>query len=294
MMRHWHTPMGLFACVALVAPTVFILWSFREMPVQDGVIPILSSEARAQLLTYHQRCSRQADCEQPLGCFFDGRHGKYCTDSACMTDLQCLEGQRCSTLSTTNGKAEVRLCAPIGPRQEGEHCLKLPLNREASCTADLQCAGTWGYGYCARPCTPGVPGTCAKGFFCADVKPEPSCLPTCEARGCPQGQTCVPFEEGTSICAEVYGTNCVETPCSDGRKCDARPDSRFPGKVWMECVVRCSPANPTCAEGQVCDRYHCVQACDPNGPNPCTEGYHCDRLRKDWPWSCQPDSWPDR
>ena len=294
MMRRWHTPMGLFACVALIAPTVLILWSFREVPVQDGVIPILSNEARAQLLTYHQRCSKQADCEQPLGCFFDGRHGKYCTDSACMTDLQCLEGQRCSTLPILKGGPQVRLCAPIGPRQEGEHCLKLPLNRVSACTADLQCVGSTGFGYCAHPCTPGVPGTCAEGFFCADLKPEPACLPTCEARGCPQGQTCIPSVEGASICAAVYGTNCVETPCPDGQKCELLPDSRFPGKAWLECVVRCSPTKLTCAEGLVCDRYHCVQACDPNGPNPCAEGYHCDRVGKDWPWSCQPDSWPDR
>ncbi|MBE4750176.1 hypothetical protein G4177_18590 [Corallococcus sp. ZKHCc1 1396] len=198
-------------------------------------------------------------------------------------------------MSTFHGGPRFRLCAPTGPRQEGELCLDLPRDRTSSCAGELQCAGINGLGYCARSCAPGEPGTCPDGFFCADVQPGPSCLPTCEAGGCPQGQQCIPFIDGASLCASVvYGTNCLKTPCPDGRKCQVDPSTRFPGKVWMECVVRCSDANPTCAEGQVCDRYHCLQACDPNGPNPCAEGYHCDRRGKDLPWSCQPDSWPVR
>ncbi|WP_244227411.1 hypothetical protein [Corallococcus aberystwythensis] len=67
--------------------------------------------------------------------------------------------------------------------------------------------------------------------------------------------------------------------------------SEFPGKVWAECIQRCSDTNPTCGEGQVCDGYRCLQACDPNGPNPCAEGFHCDRRTQKLPWSCQPDYW---
>ncbi|RKH60733.1 hypothetical protein D7W81_25025 [Corallococcus aberystwythensis] len=183
----------------------------------------------------------------------------------------------------------VRLCALVGPRQEGERCLETPFDAISACTAEFECMGR--DGYCARACTPGQPGTCSEGFFCADVKPKASCLPTCEKRGCPQGERCIPFAEGTSICASIYGPNCLDTPCPDGRKCEVISHSEFPGKVWAECIQRCSDTNPTCGEGQVCDGYRCLQACDPNGPNPCAEGFHCDRRTQKLPWSCQPDYW---
>lgn len=299
MTRPWQALVSLLGCLALITPLLFVLGRLREsdtleVPGQARLIPILGIEDHTRLLTYHRYCSKQSDCEHPLGCYFDIRHGHYCTDSNCMTDVQCPEGQRCSTLTTILGGPRVKLCAPIGPRQEGEHCWDLPRNPLAACTADLRCSGEGGF--CARDCTLNEPDACPEGFFCADVKPEPSCLPTCETRGCPDGQQCIPSEEGASTCAKIYGPNCLETPCPKGRKCEVFPDARFPGKVWAECIERCSDKspNPTCAEGQVCDRYHCLQACDPNGPNPCAEGYHCDRRKETLPWSCQPDSWPDR
>ncbi|RYZ39730.1 MAG: hypothetical protein EOO72_08985, partial [Myxococcaceae bacterium] len=251
MTPRWHALLSLFACLALVAPTLFVFRNVREARAasvvsEDGVLPVLSAEVRAQLPTYRRSCLRRTDCDPPLACFFDTRHGNYCTDSACIADSQCGEGQTCRTLTTPREGPRVRLCAPIGPRIEGQHCLNLTRDRISSCTADLQCVGMSGFSVCARTCVPGEPGTCPDGFFCSDAKPEPTCRPTCEARGCPQDQTCIPFgDKGVSLCAAVYGRNCVETPCPDGRKCEISPDPRYPGKVWMECVQRCSDTNRT-------------------------------------------------
>ncbi|GMU07271.1 hypothetical protein ASNO1_35240 [Corallococcus caeni] len=295
MMRAWHVPVSLVACIVLLAPALFVLRNAREanaapMPDPEGLVPMLSYDERMRRVTYHHDCTEQTDCESPLACYHDVRFVTYCTDSACTNDSQCPEGQRCKTLPVP-GKPDalVRLCALVGPRQEGEHCLETPFDAVSACAPELDCVGK--DGYCARACTPGQPGTCSEGFFCADVKPRPSCLPTCKERGCPADQRCISLMEGSSICASVYGPNCQETPCPDGRRCRVMPIAEFPGKVWMECVQRCSTENPTCGEGQVCDRYHCLQACDPKGPNPCAEGYHCDRRNVKRPWSCQPDYW---
>ncbi|WAS86423.1 MULTISPECIES: hypothetical protein [unclassified Corallococcus] len=295
MTRPWHVPLSLVACFVLLAPALFVLRQVREagassIPEPEGLVPMLTYDERMRRVTYHYTCSKQTDCEAPLVCYRDVRFRRYCTDSACTTDSQCPEGQRCTSLPVLSaGGVLVRLCALVGIRQEGEPCLETAFDATSACRAESECVGR--DGYCARACTPGQPGTCSEGFFCADVKPKPSCLPTCEERGCPQGERCVPFEEGTSICASIHGPNCLDTPCPDGRKCEWISHPEFPGKVWAECVHRCSETNPTCGEGQVCDRYHCLQACDPDEPNPCDEGFHCDRRGEKLPWSCQPDYW---
>src|SRR3712207_8854396 len=47
-------------------------------------------------------------------------------------------------------------------------------------------------------------------LFRSSTAPEPLCLPTCEARGCPPGQHCIRYDEGSSVCAEVYGPRSEE------------------------------------------------------------------------------------
>ncbi len=66
-----------------------------------------------------------------------------------------------------------------------------------------------------------------------------------------------------------------------------------PGKVWMECVERCGEGYAPCGTGKVCDGYHCLQACDPQGPAVCAEGYHCSRRGENEPYSCQPLYWDE-
>lgn len=126
-----------------------------------------------------------------LGCLPDVRYRtRYCADSECVTDMECPEGQVCRVLTTVRGPW-VRRCVAPGIRAEGERCYELPSERENGCRPGLVCAGN---GWCSRPCHKDMPSSCPEGFFCADLEPEPACLPTCEARGCPAGHECIQTE----------------------------------------------------------------------------------------------------
>jgi hypothetical protein len=131
--------------------------------------------------------------------------------------------------------------------------------------------------------------SCAEGFFCADVFPEPVCLPTCETRGCPEGQECMHYKNGASVCEVVYGPQCQKAPCPENRECTVIPSSHLPGKVWTECVVECGKGHPACPEGTACNRWHCLPTCKPGAPNACAEGYRCAQEDERSPWVCLPD-----
>jgi hypothetical protein len=278
----------------LPLPLVLLLGSvMHQKPgVQNSqggrVSPVLDVEERMRRVTYRRACQSSSDCEPPLGCLEDLRVGAdYCTDSQCMTDLQCPEGQVCQSLATLDEGPLVRLCVPLGVREEGQRCFSLPNDREAACAPGLLCGGH--EGWCARPCRQGEVESCPEGFFCADVGPRPVCMPTCEARGCPEGQQCVRFKEGVSACARVHGPNCQQSPCPEGRECKVLTATQHPGRVWMECIERCGAGHPSCSEGLVCDGWHCLPPCSPQEPGSCPEGYRCIQRRPDRPWACQPD-----
>jgi hypothetical protein len=297
-MMRWRVLLGALLGFILPVPLALLLgsvrqeWTMPRPPAPPGVrvSPMLSREERAHLTSYRRECLRNSDCESPLGCYTDlRRRNNWCIDSECLTDRQCPDGLVCQSLATANKGLLVRRCVPLGPRQEGEKCLPLSSDRESACGPGLVCGGE--QGFCGRPCQKDDAASCPEGFFCGDVEPEPICLPSCEKRGCPEGQRCLHFKEGASSCDVVYGPDCQSTPCPEGQKCDVMPDPRFPGKVWTECIQSCGRDRPPCPEGLVCDRYHCITPCDPSGPNPCAQGYHCDRRAVNLPWSCQPDYW---
>lgn len=289
--------LGVLAGLLLPLPLLLLLGGLllpvpREAePAGRRISPVLSIEERARLLTYRRNCAWSSECEPPLGCLSDSRaRTHYCTDSRCTTDLDCPEGQLCQSLATTGDGPLVRLCIPQGVRKEGERCLAMPHRREAACGPGLLCAGEdhW----CARPCQIGGTSSCPEGFFCADVAPRPACLPTCEARGCPDGEHCVRFNEGSSACSVVYGPQCQQTPCPQERTCTVWHSTSLPGTVWMECVERCGEGHPPCSEGRVCDGWRCLPPCDPQAPDTCAEGYRCKQRQPNALWVCEPD-WPD-
>jgi len=286
----------LTICVGVLLPLpLVLLWGslFRpelepEVLAGTRIVPVLDGEQRARLMTYHRRCVSTEECDPPLGCLYQYRYGQsFCTDSQCTVDAQCPEGQVCRGLATERSELLVRACVPVGPRREGDSCVKLPAKREDACSAELLCAGM--SGWCARPCHLGKPNECPEGFFCADIRPQSACLPTCEKSGCPAGQHCVQFPEGSSACAHVYGTNCQQTPCPGGEHCLAFSDPPRPGKAWLHCVERCGKDLPPCPDGKFCDGYECVPACDPQGPSVCAEGYRCRQPWPDDPFGCHPD-----
>lgn len=293
-----RTILSVSAGVLLPLPLVLLFGGLlrpevqREPSTGGRISPVLDSDQRARMMTYRRSCGVSSDCEPPLGCVFETRIARaYCTDSQCTTDAQCPEGQSCQTLASEGTGPLVRFCVPLGVRQEGESCVPLASDKENSCAPGLLCGGQ--SGWCSRPCSPGAVVGCPEGFFCADTSPQPVCLPTCETRGCAAGQHCVRFEDGASVCARIYGPNCQQSPCPDGRRCRVLPAPTHPGKVWMECLARCGESYPPCETGQVCDGWHCIPGCDPQGPQTCAEGYYCDRRREGRPFSCQPDYWRD-
>jgi Cys-rich repeat protein len=255
---------------------------------------MLDNEQRQRLMTYGRNCEPGVECEPPLGCLSDARYFRsYCTDSQCLTDMQCPEGQVCQSLATWGDGPQVRVCVPIGVRREGETCSKLPDDKEEACAAGLLCGGR-ALSWCARPCRLGDTQSCPQGFFCADTIPQPVCLPTCEVQQCPSEQQCVSFGEGASKCMRVYGLNCKETPCPEGHSCIVWTEGPRQGEVWMQCIALCGGGSPPCKAGWVCNSWGCVQPCDPQGPEVCDEGYSCHRTNERMPYSCVPGYWRDR
>ena len=290
----WRTLLSIFAGVLLLLPLVLLLWKLlqpevgTEAPPGVRISPLLDSEQRMRLITYGRPCDSSAGCDPPLGCLYQYRYGQaFCTDSQCTTDAQCPEGQACRKLSTKENGPLVRFCIPLGVRQEGENCVEVPEDQEGACAPGLLCGGMTGW--CARPCHLGAAADCPEGFFCADTTPEPVCLPTCEKRGCPAGQQCIRFSEGSSQCAQAYGTNCQQSPCPKDQRCHLLPHPKHPGKAWLWCIERCGKDAPPCSAGKVCDGWKCIPACDPQGPAVCAEGFRCQQRWPDEPFACHPD-----
>lgn len=292
---NWRTALGVLAGLLLPLPLILLLKGgmdpgLPESGLSEGVSvsPVLTSEERMRLMTYRRDCGLSSECEPPLGCLMEARARKqYCTDSQCTTDMQCPEGQVCRSLTTSGDGPLVRFCVPVGVRQEGEACITITETRAAACAPGLLCGGR--DGWCARPCQQDVEKACPKGFFCVETLPQPVCLPTCEAQGCPEGQHCIRFDEGTSVCADVYGPQCQRSPCSANSECDVSIEPSQPGKVWMECVERCGEGLPACTAGLICDGWRCKKPCSPQAPDMCGEGYRCRQRRPDQPFACYPD-----
>jgi hypothetical protein len=263
----------------------------ESLPRDKTLVPMLSPEERRGLLTYGRHCDTNADCEAPLQCFFNTRlMSRYCSDSKCMTDVQCPEGFVCRTQTTTGNGDALRVCSLTGVRREGEACLVNTDSTDYACEKGLLCQGR-----CGRPCNMSAPTSCPEGFFChAGSEDGPSCLPTCEGRGCPEGQQCVvrdkPRLQGRQVsrCARVYGHDCRQHPCAQGQKCVLDDNPRVPDAVWMECLSTCGEGAPPCPEGTVCHQYRCHTSCEPEEPSSCAPGFTCHRKTAREPWRCVP------
>jgi hypothetical protein len=253
-------------------------------------VPMLSPEQRRSLLTYERDCDTDADCEPPLRCFFSSRSmSRYCSDSRCVTDMQCNEGFACRSQTTTSNGDPLRVCSLVGVRKEGEACLPHSSNIDYACEQGLLCNSL-----CGHPCKLEDPSSCPEGFFCHNGSGDgPSCLPTCEGRTCAEGQRCVildrPALEGkhASICARVHGQDCKQNPCPQGQRCRLYNYPQPVSTVWMECLAQCD-ADAPCPEGTVCHQYTCHRSCTPEDPSSCEPGFVCHRKASQEPWRCVP------
>lgn len=239
-------------------------------PQGTALSPMLSVEERRQLLTFERACQRREDCEPPLGCLRGPNGRALCVASECQTDLQCEQGRVCRTLSTLDNGPLVRSCELAGTARAGEPCSELPTDPKAACQAGLICNT-----HCGRPCKLEDPRSCDEGFFCADGSPEgPSCLPTCVGRTCPEGQQCVAFGGGLSVCAALHGEDCERVPCSAGQDCRTSYVPGRPGRVKRECVTRCDEQRP-CPQGLVCHAGNCHVPCEADASSPCGADQRC-------------------
>lgn len=289
----WQAALGVGAAVVLLIPLAVLLSTvlhpkprvefLRGRPVS----PVLDVEARTSLQTYRRTCTQTADCESPLGCVVDPRVWiTYCSDSQCMTDGQCPEGSACRAIATQGEGPLVRLCTPLGPRQAGERCSPLPRKQDHACGPGLLCGGP--KGWCGRPCEPRDAASCPQGSFCADVAPEPLCLPTCETEGCPEGRQCIRYEREVSACAKVYGRNCQQSVCPPDQSCQFLDGITAPGKLWMDCVQSCEEGQPECPAGSSCTMGTCSPMCEPES-TACGTDFQCKQSGPQKPWLCAPD-----
>jgi hypothetical protein len=190
---NWRLMGGILGGLFLAAPLVLILAStMLQLPhapaAGDGRLsPVLTEEARRQLMTYRRDCVHRADCEAPLGCLPNTRAGRnYCSDSECETDAQCPERLSCVPLWTADDGPLVRYCLPEGVRKEGEPCIEIPSSQEYACEIGLRCANGW----CSRSCQLDNPASCPEGFSCADFTPGPAACVTSTANPGPVAMTC--------------------------------------------------------------------------------------------------------
>ena len=281
-----------------VGPVIFILllplpllglWLLSTRPpsprVEDPrLVPMLPDWQRNQLLTYGRECRHHTDCAAPLKCFMDPMNGsQFCVDSRCMKDEHCPTDFVCRAFDFGTKGLLFRRCVPLGVRLEGEPCDSLPYDQQRGCVAGLLCQHRW----CGRPCAPGTPDGCPPDFFCAEGTNGPSCLPTCQDRTCPEGKECVPFGAQGSVCVEVHGQNCHQTPCLDGQSCYPEGISNKADEVWMSCQGWCDAKAP-CSDQQVCFNGRCRQGCSLDSPDTCGPHRKCGRRHDEDPW-CMPD-----
>ncbi|HEX8825246.1 MAG TPA: hypothetical protein VF794_35360, partial [Archangium sp.] len=153
----WRTLLATMLALVMTMPLGWLLYvsMFRQdtnMPGYQGKasVPMLSPEKRRSLLTYERNCDTDADCEAPLRCFFSTRSmSRYCSDSRCVTDMQCKEGFACRTQTTLSNGDPIRVCSLIGVSNEGEVCLAHASTPDYACGPGLLCNSR-----CGRPCKP--------------------------------------------------------------------------------------------------------------------------------------------
>jgi hypothetical protein len=287
----WRAPLVAAAGLLLTMPFMLALGLALYPGRVDGpkatveVLPVLSALERRELLTLERPCQRREDCEPGLGCLKINPGGpSVCVASECMTDLQCEEGFTCRALSTVDRGPWVRWCILEGQQKEGEPCMQGLSARGSNCARGLLCAA-----WCGRPCELDAPGSCPEGFFCRKGPDGPSCLPTCEGRTCAEGQQCIRFEGGTSVCAAVRGQDCQQAPCAEGFECRRSFPRTGPQGlvVGMECVQPCGEEKPPCPEGLVCSSGVCRHSCEPDAPGSCGPHEACKQGPVKEQWVCQ-------
>ncbi len=273
----WRARLAVLLAFLLPLP---LLWALSKLLVGNlnvpvarddasRLVPMLAQDEASRLLTFARDCEGNEDCEAPLVCLRQLKWKMACVASTCATDADCSGGLSCYSIAA--GDRVVRMCGAPGDVAEGEFCTELPRERSWACAPDLVCTQM----RCRRPCSPQGPQGCPAGYFCsaADVKGA-VCLPTCEGRTCAEGERCVALDNGVSVCARVYGTDCQLNPCPAGQVCDVSTGTAQ-GGMWMKCALPCGKQGPSCPDGMSCIGEICRQRCSAEESGSCGQLEMC-------------------
>jgi hypothetical protein len=287
----WHGALALVCGLLLAVPLWLLIGGVSHgrpgLPTLAGkeISPVLTLDRTRSLLTFERPCRSSAECEAPLACLQDRRRviEPRCVASECMTDMQCQTGFSCQTVHSLGPDGRwVRICTAQGTLGEGLRCSNFPRTREDACAPGFICQG-----WCGRACQVEEPSSCPAGSFCKESPNGASCVPTCEARGCPEGHQCVRVRDGISICARTQGDDCQRTPCRDGQRCKVGPFSADGEEVILECVTPCEEDVPSCPEGALCFYGNCRRPCAPDTPGACGPRETCLFHPVEKLWMCQ-------
>jgi hypothetical protein len=246
-----------------------------SLPDAQKALPLVPATQARTMMSYRSPCLRPEECEPPLGCFEVGDTGRgYCVNTECEADSHCEEGESCRTLRTMGGGPPVRRCeAREGVRQAGEACAPFLTYANYRCAQGLLCNRGW----CGQPCRLEESSDCPEGFFCQQGLEGPSCVPTCQDRGCTEGLQCAREGGGISVCAQLRGSECPEGSCPEGSRCTFTNLSAVDAglALRLECIASCGEGQPACPSGRVCVASRCLRTCDPQGPNTCHPEERC-------------------
>lgn len=271
---------GLAATSGLIGSA----WLLLTKPL-DRVGAPSKSTPQDRLPPANHVCRDNADCPPFHACVVDRYDYVRCLKDECAEDAECAPGSVCRVVRGRSGERGPRLCVLVGTRKDGERCHDNPGPNAASegCAVGLLCQIM----FCGRPCRMDQPSSCGAGSKCREGLNGPSCMPSCEEHGCPEGKTCVPFlDDSVSVCAAISGVNCLEKPCPNGQECQYWV-SRSSDVVPMGCATPCDDSAP-CPGGFVCAFGYCERQCFPSLPDTCEPGTGCSETDRDrFLWSCR-------
>jgi hypothetical protein len=271
----------LGAAVLLVLVALPLIWIIGRalqpaLPREQKALPLVPANQARALPSYGSPCLQPEACAPPLGCLEIGETGRgICLNTECETNADCNPGEYCRTLATMGNGPPLRGCdLREGERFAGEPCDKgLTVATTDRCAPGLLCNRGW----CGQPCSLGEDAGCPAGFFCQQGLDGPSCVPTCEAQGCPQGLQCAREAGGISVCAQLRGNECSSGACPEGSRCTFTHLSSVDAglALRLECIPSCGQREPACPSGRACIASRCLRTCDPQGPDTCYAEERC-------------------
>ena len=261
----------------LALPLVLIIGSVLSpsLPAVQKILPLLPASQARTLASYWSPCLRPEECDPLLGCFEVGTTGRgACINTECETNAQCEAGATCRTFRTMGDGPSIRRCeASEGVRQEGEPCAPFLTYAKDRCAQGLLCNRGW----CGRPCRIEESSDCPENFFCQQGLDGPSCVPSCQTGGCPEGFECTREGGGISVCAQLRGSDCPTGSCPEGSRCTFTNLSAVDAglALRLECIASCGEGFPACPSGRVCVASRCLRTCDPQSSKTCFPEERC-------------------